>query len=112
MNYLKILLSVALLTTLSSCATPYQPMGVRGGYSDTPMGDGKYFIKVKVNGFTDSSTAHQYLLRRAYEVCTEAGYTDFEIQSGQSNKSVSYAVTDYGISSIEKPEMSALIVCV
>lgn len=62
-----------MLLTLASCATPYQQMGYRGGYSDRRIAENTYVIRARVNGFTGEDTAVEYAHRRAGELCP-AGY--------------------------------------
>lgn len=66
---------------LSGCATTYQPMGWRGGYADSYLGNDTYVVEFAGNGYTHHVDARNYALRRAQEVCLEHGYSDFEVTS-------------------------------
>ncbi|MBM3712946.1 MAG: hypothetical protein FJW56_05870 [Actinobacteria bacterium] len=67
------------------CATPYQPHGFLGGYSDQYLGNDTYMIAVSVNGYTSSATAYSYFHRRASELVYQNGYRRYEVLDwGQS----------------------------
>jgi hypothetical protein len=71
-----------------SCGTPYQKMGGRGGYSDQNLGNDIFLITVRVNGYTDESTAYEYFHRRAKEIQDDNNYVRYdvlEITSGGKN---------------------------
>lgn len=78
-NMSKILIISALATALSACATPYQPEGSSGGYTDEPLGGDRFLVTFRGNGVTGESTVQAYALRRAREVCTENGFSKYEI---------------------------------
>lgn len=73
-----------LVSLLTSCATPYQPEGLRGGYSDVSVGSNKYLVSFRGNGYTGPTTVYQYALQRAKELCNEKGFTDFQILDKES----------------------------
>lgn len=128
-----VVLAVAVVVALGS-STPYQRQGgflSPGGYDDARLEEGRYFVEVKVNGYTSASTAMRYLHRRALDLCRAAGYDSYAIEDSQSSESV-YAVTNttgsatahtYGsvatgsyqgtsrTTVIRKPETSAVIRC-
>ena len=52
------------------CSTPYQPMGVRGGYDDYRAGaGGLVMVTFQGNGYTSESAVVRMWHRRAAEVC-------------------------------------------
>lgn len=76
-----------------SLGTPYTPSGTQGGYSDTYLGNDIYLITVRVNAFTDEITAYEYFHRRAVEIMTREGYSDYELlELGTSSKRRVYYV--------------------
>jgi hypothetical protein len=99
----------SMLILVAGCRypTPYQPMGYRGGYSDEQLGNGDYLVKVKVNGFTSSGTAFEYLHRRAGELCP-SGYDIIDRSSGDNG---GLLVTQNYVSSVHKPEVDAVVRC-
>jgi hypothetical protein len=88
---------------LTGCATPYQPKGFKGGYSDFVVRDGVYGITVNGNGYTGRDTLMQYWHRRARELC--GGDYDFQsdtstdttvtAQNGQLNTTNRHTVSGY-----------------
>jgi hypothetical protein len=78
----RLLAPAALL--LAACATPYQPMGYSGGYSESKTAPGEYAVRVKVNGYTSGATAEAYFHRRAMELCQAEGFTgyDHDVRNG------------------------------
>lgn len=101
-------LGVALV---AACATPYQQMGFRGGYQDQPLGEGRYLIEVKVNGYTSAGTAMGYLHRRSAEVCKAAGYRDYVFEDAAADASYVTVRTGNTLQTVSKPERSAIIRC-
>lgn len=75
--------------TLAACATPYQPMGALGGYSDIQLNADTYQITVAGNGYTSSDRAQKIALLRAADLTLKAGYQRFVVLSG--NVSSQYA---------------------
>jgi hypothetical protein len=71
------ILAIVLLYT--GCATPYQKLGLSGGYEDAHIKDNIYFVHVAVNIFTGPIIGAKYLHWRAKEVCEENGYQDYRI---------------------------------
>lgn len=62
-------LCIPAITALFGCATPYQQMGVRGGYTDHEVSENVYFISFEGNGYTSASAVASMWHRRAREVC-------------------------------------------
>jgi len=97
----------AALLVAAACSTPYQPMGLSGGYRDSRMAPGVHFIEVSVNAYTSAGTALEYLHRRAMELCP-SGYV---LLDGNSSTSTSYSVIGKNVYAMTKPSNSALIEC-
>ncbi len=68
-----------LLTTFVSCATPYQPIGPRGGYSETKIQKEIYDISFQGNSYTYPLRVRDFALLRAAEIATNADYRYFHI---------------------------------
>lgn len=62
---------------LMSCATPYQPEGYSGGYSDMKLGKDLYQVSFSGNGYTGSDTVQAFFLRRCADLTIEQGYEFF-----------------------------------
>jgi hypothetical protein len=54
---------------LSGCATPYQPMGLLGGFEDISLGDNKHKITWQGNGYTSKAKLVYFTEKRASEIC-------------------------------------------
>lgn len=64
---------------LTGCASPYQPSGFRGGYTDMALNRDTYFVAFRGNGFTSSDVVQSYVLRRSAELTRSKGYQYFVI---------------------------------
>jgi hypothetical protein len=72
----------ALITLLCSiaaigCATPYQPDGLGGGYSDNRIDSDTISVEFRGNGYTSKRKVEMYLLYRCAEVTRDAHYDYF-----------------------------------
>lgn len=92
---------------LGGCVTPYQQMGLSGGYADQALGGGRYSIDVRVNGYTSAGTALQYAYRRAGELCP-GGY---DVVNALADKSTSYIATGNMVQPVNKPEIALIVQC-
>jgi hypothetical protein len=56
--FVNIILSaiIFLILNASACSTPYQKEGLTGGYTDKYLGDDKWMITVRGNGYTSIAT--------------------------------------------------------
>jgi len=68
-----------ILGMASGCATPYQPLTWRHGYTDRYVGRGRWLVRFDGNGFTPTSEVEEYALRRASEICQEQLLGHFEL---------------------------------
>lgn len=92
---IKTFIVFCLLPISIRCATPYQPAGFTGGYSDFKIGPGKYMVTVNGNGYTSAATVRSYAYRRAREICLSHGYSEFEQLSDQESVDVSRTPDNY-----------------
>jgi hypothetical protein len=79
------LASAFLLLGAAACetATPYQPLQkgnvVSGGYTEQKISSDRYRVSFQGNSITERETVERYLLYRAAELTTEAGYDWFQL---------------------------------
>jgi len=64
---------------LAGCATPYQPIGFRGGYTQTQLDENVFQVRFRGNGFTGRERASDFTLLRCAEATLENGYAYFAI---------------------------------
>lgn len=110
-----VLALAVLFFMITGCSTPYQKMGFRGGYEDTPIKGNLYYVNVQTNGFTSQITAVQYFHRRAKELCIENGYADYRIfnERDTSAAAAMYSANQYGGSgsTVNKPGFAGYVEC-
>jgi len=73
------LLSIVMTLCVAGCATPYQSVGVTGGYIDRKIDDQTYHVQFSGNGYTPADKVHKYFMYRCAELTTQAGYKYFTI---------------------------------
>jgi hypothetical protein len=79
----KALAPLAVLAVITGCATatPYQPLTTRGpatgGYSEQRLEENRIRVTFTGNSFTSRQTVENYLLYRAAELTTQAGFDGF-----------------------------------
>jgi hypothetical protein len=56
---------------LAGCATPYQKLGRRGGYTDEKINDHVYRVSFQGNSKTRDDVVYNYFLRRSAEIALE-----------------------------------------
>lgn len=66
-----IIIIFGLTTLFCGCSTPYQSSGWMGGYTEQPLGDDRYLVSFRGNGYTGSEVVREYAIRRALELCSE-----------------------------------------
>lgn len=64
---------------LMGCATPYQRIGLGGGYSETVLGESIFSVNFRGNGYTSLEKAQDFCLLRCAEVALDNGFTHFII---------------------------------
>ena len=93
--------AIIFILTLSGCATPYQPDGYGGGYSEMALAKDMYQVNFSGNGYTSENTVESMLLRRCAELTIEKQYKYFVIlqsnsQDNQSDYQMPTTVNTYG----------------
>lgn len=79
MMAIRLALILLSLILLSSCATPYQPMGLRGGYEDEIIDANTVQVLFAGNTHTPLSTVKLYLLLHCAEVTLAHNFSYFEV---------------------------------
>ena len=64
---------------MSGCTTPYQPLGLTGGYSEMAYNKNTYSVVFNANGYTSFEAAERNILRRCAELTIKEGYKYFVI---------------------------------
>ena len=98
MKIFKTVLMFLCLILISSCATTYKKASslTGTGYSDSVLQQGMYEITFNGNSDTQVTTAQDYALLRAAEICLENGYQTFEIINLKDNSTTETgAFTNY-----------------
>lgn len=80
----KLVVALSVLVVLFSCTT-YGPDGAMGGYSDFPLGGGRYKVSASGNGYTSEARVRAIALKRAAELTLEEGRKYFYIIDDQGN---------------------------
>jgi hypothetical protein len=93
---MKVLLISVLSFLIVSCATPYQPKGSSGGYSNMGLGNDQFKISFKGNVYTDSDTVYDYFLRRCAEVTVEKGFDYFVLMDNNVSSETNVHTTTTG----------------
>lgn len=78
---------------VSGCATPYQPTGFTGGFSETQLAPDIFRIYFRGNGFTSSERADDFAMLRAADLCLQHSFTCFAILNQSSSTSTSAVTT-------------------
>lgn len=89
MKYKYFLYCFCLVAFLSGCATPYQSLGLGGGYSESKLDEDTYKVSFRGNGYTSQEAVQDNLLRRCAELTMQNGYKYFVILTGDGNDRVS-----------------------
>lgn len=78
---------------LAGCATPYQPCGFAGGYSDTQLAPDGFRVFFRGNGYTSRERTQDFAMLRAAELTIEGGFKHFAILDESSSEEVSTFTT-------------------
>ncbi len=81
---------IMILLILTGCATPYQRIGLSGGYEDTRLGDDLFMVSFRGNGYTSATRVFDMTLRRASEITIENGYSYFTILQSSDTSSTQF----------------------
>jgi hypothetical protein len=102
------------LCALSACIpqpTPYQPRGRNGGYTDLPLDDSTFVISVTGSSATERAAVLQYFHRRAKELCTSKGFTDYRVLEEQATSNTKGRVYGGDGTVATSPEHSGRVRC-
>src|SRR5437016_7742233 len=80
-----ILLAGLAALVLSSCATPYQHMGLGGGFTDKQIAPNTFRIHFRGNGYTPDDRAQDFAFLRASELTLAHGYQFFDVLNAGSS---------------------------
>ncbi len=72
-------LVAGLVVALAGCATPYQPLGIQGGYRELRMGEDVFLVGFRWNRFTPPERIRDFLMLRAAEVALDHGAPYFMV---------------------------------
>ncbi len=86
---LTLIVGCAFLFFVAGCATPYQPVGLGGGYSETQLAPDVFRVNVRGNGYTSNERAQDFALLRAAELTLQHGFKYFAIIDESSSTDVS-----------------------
>ena len=88
------ILLACFLAFLTSCATPYQPKGLSGGYSQVQLDNNSARVQFKGNGYTSRERVEVFVLYRCAELTVERGYDYFVIDKQDTeNRQQSFQTT-------------------
>jgi hypothetical protein len=74
---------------LAACATPYQRIGLGGGYSETQLGKNIFQVSFRGNGYTSREKASDFSLLRSAELTLERGFRYFVIVGSEKDTKIS-----------------------
>lgn len=77
-----------LVLLISGCATPYQPTGLTGGFTESQLDTNVFRVTVNGNGSTTPERAEEMALLRSAELTLQHGFTHFAIADGRSRSEV------------------------
>jgi hypothetical protein len=87
------LISVAVMITVSACATSYQSDGFSGGFKETQLGPDIYRVSFNGNAYTSRERVQDFALLRAAELTLQSGARYFVVVSENDQTHVSTHVT-------------------
>jgi hypothetical protein len=97
------------LFILYGCATPYQPEGFRGGYSDLLLEGDTFRVSFRGNGYTSADTVETYLLYRCAELAVQRGFDYFVIASSSGQTSQSFSTLSGSTTIIHRHRTAVII---
>jgi hypothetical protein len=87
-------LAIAFISAaVSGCATPYQPNGFTGGFTETQIAENVWRVTFEGNGHTGSKKAEDFALLRAADLTLKTGYTHFGLASSTAKENMAAVVT-------------------
>jgi hypothetical protein len=122
MNIFKLIVMFLCTILITSCATAYKQAKspTSTGYYDTLLQQGMYEITFNGNADTSTTTAQDYTLLRAAEVCIENGYKTFDIVNLNDNSKTETSIytnyygrrfADTTVSTSTYPKIAIIIKC-
>lgn len=75
--------ALAVVILLAACASPYQPEGFGGGYSETQLSENIFKVSFRGNGYTSEDRAADMALLRSAELALENGFKYFAVVDEQ-----------------------------
>jgi hypothetical protein len=73
------IISAAIALMLAACATSYQPLAFKGGYSHVQLDANTYKVSFRGNAYTSRDRVETYLMYRLAELTAETGHDYFVI---------------------------------
>jgi len=68
---------VLLAGMLAACASPYQPLGPAGGYTERKLSEGRFEVEYRGNGYTTEALVRNLFMYRCAELTLKNGYDGF-----------------------------------
>ena len=105
-NTIRIVIALLIVAGITACATPYQPQGATGGYSEIKIANDLYTVRFGGNGNTSKNTVFKYWLYRCAELTQQNGYAYFEVlgrASGNTNITRDDAVASHVMQPVMEP---------
>lgn len=81
------------IVIFTSCVTPYQQQGFRGGFSETQLGENIFQVNFTGNGYTSKMRATDLALLRSAELTLQNDFNYFIIVSSTHDSQVSTYTT-------------------
>ena len=98
----------AILIFVVSCATPYKPLSITGGFSEVKIQEGMYKVYFKGNAYIGEERIRNYTLYRCAEITLENHYQYFIILEDNISERKGY-ITDtnkYGSNTYEYKKLT------
>lgn len=73
---------------LGACATPYQPKGMTGGFTETQLEQDRFRVLFSGNANTTPERAQDFALLRGAELTLDHGFTHFAVVEGNHGEVV------------------------
>lgn len=90
---IEILFVIVAAAFVSGCATPYQPDGFTGGYSDTQLQPDVFRVYFRGNGYTSGQRAQDFAMLRAAGICLQHGFGYFALLNERNSTSTQTVTT-------------------
>jgi len=94
-----ITLALTICISIFGCATKYKHKGIKGGYSETKLGDDTYSVRFQGNGYCSADKAGDFCLLRCADLTRENGYKYFKVVQSEER---ALAESQYGTTTSEK----------